>query len=858
MTPSDETPNTAGQPASGNDRMSILEQRLAEIQAKQNAAGTPAPAPGATQTELPAQGPAAVPAGENPGAGTAEATPVEVSQQATPAHAPDSPEVAAAVESARHLPADMPETEALLSAPQARAVAHYGETMSAETNALAPEAEALSGVAGEAPATPVTHHDHPVAPVVPLPTAAAPETLEAVLEKAPEGVATLPTSATDSAEVAADLADAHRQEEAAQLQVAASPTATPEQALQAAASISSSHEEIIQPAADESAALSMSATENVTPEGATAESASSESEDDYVPETPTADFATLDLDQQGAVLLDLLRRPDAGRNRKQVLDLNRQYEAAVGAARAASRQKFSEDANAPLEFAFQAPANHAELNKAFQEFRESRARDVRAEDANRGNNLTVKKALLDRLRELVEAAETKDSSAKLKALQQEWKAAGPVPQAESQELWNTYHGLLDIYYSNQGRFNELKDLDRRRNLAAKEALITRAEALVQVPGINKALDELKKLHEDWKNIGPVPNDQREPLWQRFLAASEVVHNRRKEFADARSTEEKANLQIKKALLERVLPFAEFETDRVNLWRSKTDELQEIKAEWEATGPAPRNQAEALNKQYWGAYKAFFNRKNNFFKSMDDEKNTNLQAKLALITQAEEALASDDWESARNTVIRVQKEWKDIGRVPEKQADKIWKRFRTACDAFFDRPKQQAQQRQVRQEQASVAQNEFLDKVSTDVAALSADTPGTLEGFREHVAAWLAFDTDGQQTTDRGEEQFLSLMRKYLDTVPGLAYAEKNELLFQLEVGRLKARPQASQLLARKEMALRKEIQELENDNATLQTNLDFFARSKNAAQLREEYQGRMLEGQKRIDSLKKQLKVIRS
>ena len=881
MNPSEETPHAAGQPTPGSDRQSILEQRLAEIQASQSTAAPAPPAnpePGATQTELPAQGPAAIPAGENPGAGTAEATPVEVSAQDTPAHDPASPEVAAAVESARHLPEDMPVTEGLLSAPQARAVAHYGEAMLPETSApaasetapvaaadvLTPEVEALSGMAGETPAPPVAaaHHDHLVAPMVPLPVAADPQTLEAVLETMPEGVATLPTSATDSAEMAADQADAHREEASKAGSAAGSTSTPPEQALVEAASITSSHEAIIQPAADESSALIMPAAETVTPEGATApgpEAATTTPEgDDYVSETPAPDFATLDLEQQAAFVLNLLRRPDARRNRQQILELNRQYEAAVGAARAASRQKFGEDANAPQEFAFQVPANQAELNKALQEFRESQQRDRKTEDANRGSNLSTKKALLDRLRELVEAAETKDSSAKLKALQQEWKAAGPVPQTESQELWNTYHGLLDIYYSNQGRFNELKDLDRRRNQAAKEALITRAEALKDVPGINKALDELKKLHEEWKNIGPVPNDQREPLWQRFLVASEVVHNRRKEFADTRSAEEKANLQIKKALLERVLPFADFETDRVNLWRSKTDELQEIKAEWEATGPAPRNQAEALNKQYWSAYKAFFNRKNNFFKSMDDEKNTNLQAKLVLITQAEEALASDDWEGARNTVIRVQKEWKDIGRVPEKQADRIWKRFRAACDAFFDRPKQQAQQRQVRAEQSSTAQTELLVKVATDVDALTADASATLESYREQVAGWLAFDSDGQQTTDRGEEQFLTLMRKYLDKVPELTYAERGELLFQLEVGRLKARPQASQLLTRKEMGLRKEIQELENDNSTLQTNLDFFARSKNANQLREEYQGRMKEGQQRIETLKKQLKVIRS
>ncbi|MFC7668847.1 DUF349 domain-containing protein [Hymenobacter humi] len=435
----------------------------------------------------------------------------------------------------------------------------------------------------------------------------------------------------------------------------------------------------------------------------------------------------------------------------------------------------------------------------------------------------------------MEAAETKDSSAKLKALQAEWKATGAVPQSDSQSIWDTYHGLLDIYYSKQGRFLEMKDLDRRRNQEAKEALIKRADALAQVPGINKALDELTKLHEDWKHIGPVPNDQREPLWQRFIAASDVLHQRRKEFVDQRSTQEKANLVIKQALLERVLPFATFDSDRVNLWRSKTDELQEIKAEWEAAGLVPRAQADALNKQYWAAYKAFFNRKNEFFKSLDNEKSANVKAKIALIEQAEEASNNPDSDAARQVVIRVQKEWKDVGRVPDKLADKLWHRFRAACDAVFERPKQEARHREEKVQQSSVEQTAHLDRIAEQVNALTADNPGSLEGFREILAGWVTeFDPTDEEpnrgTGDRSEEQLLTLLGKYLDHVPGLSYADRTDLLFQVEVGRLKARPQAQQQLSRKEMALRKEINELENDHATLQTNLAFFARSKNAAQ----------------------------
>jgi hypothetical protein len=827
------TPNGAANPASEADRMSILEARLAEIRSKQDAAApaepaaatpaapalseTPAdaavpPAGGATQTEInPLLGepglaaelgvptPAPVNAPESGAAIDSAPAPEEAA-----APAPDhlagagAPEQAAAAETAQHVPAEVAAEH--FSASQARAVAHYGDTMRApgESEETQDPATDLAVNAEGEPAPPAPE----AAPVHALARAED-------IENAPEGVATLPTSDTESA------AQTHHEAEAAH-------------------------------------------TEGAAPTG---EEGDSEG-DDYVPETAAPDFATLDLDSQAQYLIGLLRRPDARRNRQQIFELNRQYETHVAAARAASRQKLAEDANAPREFSFEPPASQNELNQALQDFREGRARDAKAEDQSRTQNLARKQELLDQLRTLVESAETKDSSQKLKQLQADWKATGPVPQTDSQETWNTYHGLLDRYYANQGRFYELKELDRRRNQEAKEALITRAEALMAVPGINKALDELKKLHDEWKHIGPVPGEQREPLWQRFLAASEAVHLRRKEFVDVRTAQETQNLQVKQALLARVLPFADFTTERVNEWRSRTDELQEIKKEWEAAGPVPRAQADLLNKQYWNAYKAFFNHKNEFFKSLDSEKNTNLQAKYALIEQAEAAQQNPSFDEARAVVVRVQREWKDIGRVPEKQADKIWKRFRAACDAVFERPKQETRQREERHQAASAEQTTQLDNLGQAVAALSPEQPGTLEGFRQLAADWQSFagtaEQPGAGTTDRGEEQFLTLMGKYLDQTAGITPADRDNLLFQLEIARLKARPQAQQAFTRRETGLRREIQELENDVATLQTNLDFFGRSKNADQLRQEYQGRMDEARQRIDKLKKQLKQLRS
>ncbi|GAB2870320.1 DUF349 domain-containing protein [Hymenobacter ruber] len=812
-------PLAGGSDPAAEDRMTILQRRLAEIQSKSAPADSAAAAPsatptpnaaGETQVELPAQGTPDLAAGQPDGAGTAEAPAAAViaTDLGSAAPAPGTPEAAAAAETAQHVPDSVTVDGSDISAPQARAVAHYGEEM-----ATTPNPDALPAAEHIDSATP--------APIADPETLSGPNTAATIENQTPE----LPT---------VELHDAP------ELETAQEPLAT----------LPTSSETPLDAAPADVAAIDA----GEEPTGVESEGAA---------ETAVPDFTALDLPAQANYLVSLLRSPNAGKNRKQISDLTRQYETNVGLARTAAREKFAAGGEGAEAFAFQQPEGQQELNKALQEFRESRAKDAKAEDASRGDNLVKKKALLDQLRALVDAAETKDSSGKLKALQAEWKATGAVPQADSQGIWDTYHGLLDIYYSKQGQFLQMKDLDRRRNLEAKEALIKRAEALGSAPGINKALDELTKLHEDWKNIGPVPNDQREPLWQRFIAASDVLHQRRKEFVDQRSTVEKANLVVKQALLERVLPFATFDTDRVNLWRSKTDELQEIKTEWEAAGLVPRAQADALNKQYWAAYKAFFNRKNDFFKSLDNEKSANVKAKQALIDQAEEAANNPDGDAARQVIIRVQKEWKDVGRVPDKLADKLWHRFRAACDAVFERPKQEARFREEKVQQSSAEQTAHLDKIAEQVNALTADAPGSLEGFREILAGWATeFDANDEQpnrgTADRSEEQLLSLLGKYLDHVPGLSYADRADLLFQTEVARLKARPQAQQQLTRKEMALRKEINELENDAATLQTNLDFFARSKNATQLREEYQGRIAEGQKRIEALKKQLRMIRS
>ncbi|RAK70105.1 DUF349 domain-containing protein [Hymenobacter edaphi] len=854
MQPENETPN---RPESNQDNpMSILERRLAEIAQSRQQGGPAADAPADPQPQpatAPAQpaAPAEAPAGaasEVPHAAARPDVDAAASPSAQPAAAP-SPAVAAEdiTEHADHsAPAAIdptaepgtagteptPVVPAETGTPTAEAAsspaaADYGQSAANKAFAEQQQAEASQADAPSAAQQRAEQHYGNEGPGAVAQASETNPPVEAIQPDVTPAPATEPVAVTLPAQ---PLASAEALEDAP-APLAALPTSN-----------------------NESAAEAAHAAEHVAPHP--------EDDEDYVPETPAPDFAKLDPTAQGAYLLELLRRPDARQNRRQILDLHRQYEQGVGSERGTARQRFTEAGNNAEDFSFSGPEHYAEVTRAMQDYRDARVRDARQEDEQRAKNLAHKQHLLSQLRQLVESAETKDSSARIKTLQAEWKATGPVPQQQSQELWNSYHALLDIYYNNRGLFFEMKELDRRRNQEAKEALIKRAEDLVQQPSINKALTELRQLHEEWKGVGPVPNEMREPLWQRFLQASEQVHNRKRAFVDARSAQENANLQRKQELLAQILPFGDFKTERVNEWRAKTDELQTLKEQWDAAGLVPRSQAETMNKQFWASYKGFFQHKNQFFKALDEEKNRNLKAKIALCEQAEAALENPNWEEGREVVIRVQKEWKNIGRVPEKQSDKIWHRFRTACDSFFERKQTETRQREHHQQQLSQEQAARLDGVASHIATLSEDNPGTQEGLQALVAEWS--QSEVPQPGRRGgsgaqaEEKFLELMSKYIDTIPGLSYAERDEQRFQLEVQRLKSNPEAQQLLYRKEQNLRRDINELENDVATLQTNLDFFARSKNAGQLREEYQGRIDEAKQRIERLKRQLRVVRS
>ncbi|MCX2739379.1 DUF349 domain-containing protein [Pontibacter anaerobius] len=574
-----------------------------------------------------------------------------------------------------------------------------------------------------------------------------------------------------------------------------------------------------------------------------------EEEDDHT------DYSEMPLEELREQLGSVLKSSDALRKFRAISEMQRHYELKFQAERQEALNKFKEEGGTEEDFDYHTSKEHQNLEKLLASYRETRYQQRQNQEEQRQQNLERKKELLNQLRQLVESAETKNSGDELKKLQTEWKAIGPVPAGEAQELWDSYHALLDIFYNNRSMFFEMKELDRRRNLEAKLQLIERAQALQEEPSINKALQELRHLHEEWKNIGPVPNDQRDPIWEQFTQGSEKIHERRRAYHEERSTRELQNLTVKRGLLERLQEFANFDTDRINEWRDKTDEIQKLKEEWDKAGLVPKENAEEVNKTFWGNYKAFFQRKNHFFKALDEQKMQNLQHKTQLCEEAESLKDSTDWGSTKEKLIQLQKKWKTIGRVPDKHSDKIWQRFRSACNEFFDRKQAQEQQRSAELEKLSAEKMEICDKVA-DMLSQPTQT-GSVEEFNSIVQQWRDTDKGNQRTNPKAEDKFISLMEKYLERVPELNLEERSDMLVKLQVERIKHSPDAGQKLHQRENTLRREIAQLHNDIQTLRTNIEFFARSKNADKLREEYEGRIAEAQKRISHLQHQLNAFR-
>jgi hypothetical protein len=530
---------------------------------------------------------------------------------------------------------------------------------------------------------------------------------------------------------------------------------------------------------------------------------------------------------------------------KSLFDENRQAEREV------ALQKFKNEGGIEEDFEYRLDELDHSFDATVKLIRDRKNQYFKGLEEKKSDNLNKKNEILEKLRGLIDGEDSPQSFQIFKQLQSEWKQGGPVPMAQVKTLWANYNALIDRFYDHRNIYFELKELDRKKNLEAKLELCVKAEELITRERIKEAVQELNELHHEFKHLGPVPKEEQENVWQRFKAASDAVYAKRDAFLVDLQQELKQNLDAKGKVEEEVTAFTSFTSDRIKDWNQKTKEILELQKRWDAIGGVPRNKSKELNKKFWSAFKAFFNNKNQFFKKLDEARNANLKIKQELVARAIELKSSDDWTRTSQELKELQNKWKEIGPVPEKQREKIYKEFKEACDFFF------GQRREVL-EKTDHDQEDNLKLKEAIIEELQSTEGGTLEKLHELQARFNEIGFVPKNVIASVKSRFADATTKYLGSIAGLSEAQKDQATLEIQVGNLKNDPQAERKIFHKEQSLRKQITKAENDLATLRNNLEFFGRSKNAAKMKEEFNDKIIEANDHLDQLKKQLKVLKS
>ncbi len=584
-----------------------------------------------------------------------------------------------------------------------------------------------------------------------------------------------------------------------------------------------------------------------------AEHASEEVSEDHA-EEEHVDYSNHSRQELLHVIKELVKENNFRRIDHVLREVKPVYDELRDKERAAALERFTADGGTSEDFEFKGDDTDIAFDATYRLLKDRRAQYAREQEEKKVDNLRRKEELLVKLRELSDAIDNNNQFEAFKELQREWKTIGPVPGPQAKALWANYHALVDRFYDNQSIYFELKELDRKRNLEAKLELCERAEKLADVEIIKDAIRELNELHHEFKHIGPVPIEEKEAVWQRFKAASDAVYAKRDAYLQNLQKELNVNLDEKEKLAEEVQSFATYDSDRIKEWNQKTKEILDIQKRWEAVGGLPRAKARDVNKKFWGAFKAFFNNKNNFFKKLDEEREGNLKLKNELVQQALALKESSDWEKTSNELKSLQQRWKEIGPVPEKQREKVFREFKEACDYFFEQRRNQHGRIESEQTDNLRLKEQICEELEQHASQGTA-APNLLRTLQDKYNA-IGFVPRNQINAIR--TRYHQAVEKFVNAIEGYDDNDKNKLMLENQISDLRNDPMAERKIFQKEQAIRKKISKVENDISLWRNNLEFFGHSSNADKVRNEFNEKIQAATDQLKQLKDQLKLIRS
>jgi Domain of Unknown Function (DUF349) len=492
--------------------------------------------------------------------------------------------------------------------------------------------------------------------------------------------------------------------------------------------------------------------------------------------------------------------------------------------------------------------------KSYGKYKTKQKKYLEELDKLKQKNLEEKHRIFEELKKLIDSKESlKETYDKFKELQQQWRDVGLVPRGEIQNLWNQYNYLVEKFLERVKIVRELKDLDLKKNLEQKIVLCEKVEELLLESSIVKSFKALQNYHKQYKEIGAVPADKKDEIWERFKAATDKINERRREFYSKREEDEKKNYDAKIALCEKVEElFAKTPTTNQE-WADSSKEMTELLKIWKTYGPAPKEHNEDVWERFKSVLDAFFDNKKRFFDVFKDKLKENLNIKVNLCIQAEAMQESTNWSKTTKDLIQLQKEWKKIGSVPRIQSDKVWKRFRVACDAFFNAKDEYFGNIEEHEEDHFKQKKKLLTKINK--FAFSEDKKEALQQIKDFQREWTEV---GRVPLDK-QKEIQNDYRKIVDEVMkkiGVSTYERKTINYKSKYENLLSSDDS--YLVKKEITkLNNRVGGLENDINVWENNIGFLSGSKNADAFKQDFEKRIEKARKELDLLKEELKFLK-
>ena len=474
----------------------------------------------------------------------------------------------------------------------------------------------------------------------------------------------------------------------------------------------------------------------------------------------------------------------------------------------------------------------------YADYKKQKAEYNREQDAHKAENLEIKKGIVEELKTLVDSQE--DVSAlfpAFRALQDRWRATGPVPATDFRDLNNNYQFNVERFYDKVKISHELRDLDFQKNLEAKEKFCEAAEKLAENENVIAAFAELQKLHEQWKEFGPVAKEFRESIWARFQAATSVINKKYQAHFEEQKEKQKENLDAKTALCEELEAIVAREITTGAQWSAASKEVMALQEKWRGIGFATRKDNQKIYDRFRAGCDTFFSRKKEFYGQFKDEMEANLTKKEELIQKAEALKDSTDWKKTTEAFIELQKQWKEIGAVSRKKSDALWKRFRAACDTFFEARDKNSDAVGGTNYYANLKAKRALIEEIKDY------TPSEDEAVNQEAAAKFAADWQAAGFVPMKEKDAVN---------SAFSEAMKDKFPFWRKEGARPARGEAKPAskkdqLVRKYNALQQEIETYEN-------NIGFFANSRNSEEIIKQMRKKIEKSKEDLAALKEQIR----